>query len=312
MHVGKLIVFSALSFALPLLLALVLMPSFFGELRFDSSPGRNRNGLSLYRPSAVSKSSARAAPDSVAEHPVDILTSAGGSSGSTPDPIQGFVALAGSNQLDPGQLLRNSGGASPDALFMLSLELSVTDVERLDGRTRLMLKYADTEKPYAGWGIALKRSELALRPEVYWQGPDGAGGWFSFGELELQAKDTIRLTLLASKDSLSLLSEQSSDEAGKPVQSKFLGGFPLTGKAFPESDEAISLFSKIVDDKSALHLNSFEVGILPARDFRESLAANASSELSVKGLREKSEVKYSYPSGQRAAPSSKASRSLPS
>ncbi len=144
-------------------------------------------------------------------------------------------------------------------LFVVSFSIKLSQIPRLGSRQKLIYKYAANSPPYAGWALALHRTKTSLRPEVYWQGAAGKGGWYTFDEVALDTNAWFTLTLLGksgkfislyledgslrngARSSQPGLSERELSEAAHLAKHdvshvRFLGGFDVDDVMTPESD----------------------------------------------------------------------------
>jgi len=96
------------------------------------------------------------------------------------------VSIASRDNLDP----------SPENNFLVSFYVRLEQLPEVGARQHLIGKYA-YKIPYEGWAVGLRRLATSVRPEVYWRGQDGSGGWFSFDEMVFEKNEWYAFTVAA-------------------------------------------------------------------------------------------------------------------
>lgn len=144
---------------------------------------------------------------------------------------------------------------SAGAPFIVSVAFQLEELPTKRKRRKLIYKYDADKAPYQGWALALHRLTTSLRPELYWQGADGKGGWYSFEELKLTPGKRYAVTLYAAPGrSISLFIEELRGEGGgggaergekDPVSrgAVFLGGFELPADQLPATESELFVMS---------------------------------------------------------------------
>lgn len=232
----RLALLSLLGFAIPIACGLLLAPKLF---RFTNTAPSDRVGPSGY-PWAMS---ALDRPD--AHQPDDP---------SVPqDALSGIRSVASDRQLDPQQ-----GG-----YFVASFVVTMTSPPRTGKRQKFLWKYGGEKGTNPGWAIALRRFSTSIRPEVYWQGNDGKGGWYLFDRVRLRYGHWFALTFVARPgEFLSMYAQEvgpvdsveirpvaasDGDDAIGSDNPRFLGGYGLQGVTIDASPEVLSLAPRVFD-----------------------------------------------------------------
>lgn len=86
-------------------------------------------------------------------------------------------------------------------LFLVSFAFRLDSLPTVGRRQNVIAKYLKNEQPYTGWAIAFNHFPTSLRPEVYWRGKNGTGGWFTFDRVEVELNRWYSLTLLVEHES---------------------------------------------------------------------------------------------------------------
>ena len=166
----KLVLTAFVGFCVPIGLALLVAPQLFPralDARSVSGEAYSRAALGI--------------PAEGGE--ADRLPDADGpSQGSAP-----FRTIATDRRLDP----------EPGKVFVVSFLFRVENLPRQGKRQKIIYKYDNEHKPFAGWAIALRRLDSSTRPEVYWQSAAGDGGWFSFDHFNLKKRTWYAATFTA-------------------------------------------------------------------------------------------------------------------
>ena len=137
---------------------------------------------------------------------------------------------------------------APDQNFLVSFYVRLDQSLDLNKRQHLLGKYA-FRAPYEGWAVGVRRVETSLRPEVYWRGPDGSGGWYAFDEMQFIPNEWYAFTVTAKPgEYLNLFYQQVP---GGPVAASeglqndspvvFAGGYDLATVVTPRTDDDFKL-----------------------------------------------------------------------
>ena len=180
------------------------------------------------------------------------LTSSRGEQ-NTKAPAQGPVALALFEKGAHAEVVSNRAlDPRSDQTFLLSFWVRFERDPEVGQRQNIIAKYHSEKYPYAGWAFAVNRLSTSLRPQVYWKGRDGSGGWFTFGEAEMRSGSWYAFYLLAKPGEfislfLKPLGQNISGEQGVDLDLKeveFLGGHELKVDAVPLTDSSLILGTK--------------------------------------------------------------------
>lgn len=98
-----------------------------------------------------------------------------------------YVSVASDETLDP----------LPGKAFLVSFIMHFERLPEKGNQQKIVYKYASNNAPYPGWAVAVRHRESSLRPEVYWRGADGNGGWFAFEEIEFDTGACYAVSLIA-------------------------------------------------------------------------------------------------------------------
>jgi hypothetical protein len=204
--VWKAFVWSVVGFLLPVLLGVALLPRLF-----------NRTLELSTQVSSVSRNLSAASSEDVSDlHFQESI-------------VKDFVEIPIEKSQFVSNPLADTNHNSIGKIVQVSFKIE--KLPEVGKRARILLNYLYDTPPYKGWALAVRRLPASIRPEVYWQGEDGKGGWFTFGDLEISVGDVLNLTFLATKNSILGLSANiykegalSLEKASKP---KFLGGFDV-------------------------------------------------------------------------------------
>lgn len=142
-------------------------------------------------------------------------------------------------------------GLDPRAgtVFVASAVVRFAELPEIGARQRVFYKYASSSWPYPGWGLAVRRLPASLRPEVYWQGSSGEGGWYTFGDIEISTSSWYSFSFLVQDGSyLSLywekLGEVDGQDSGKKHRRsavRYSGGFQLDDIDSPRTDAPLQV-----------------------------------------------------------------------
>jgi hypothetical protein len=108
-----------------------------------------------------------------------------------------------------------------EKVYLISFLLSIEDPPAPNVRVRLITSYDAGNKPYAGWGFAIKNFNTSIRPEIYWRGSGGKGGWYPFSPIDLSSKSNFFI-VFKPRSFISLFSKSSSAEL------RFLGAYDIS------------------------------------------------------------------------------------
>lgn len=104
-------------------------------------------------------------------------------------------------------------------------------------RQNIITKYQADREPYPGWSVAIKNLGTSLRLQVYWQGLQGKGGWYSFEDLGLSLGRWYSISLVKTDTGEILLTVEDASENNI----RFAGGL-----AIPEVGNPISSTSFVI------------------------------------------------------------------
>lgn len=138
-------------------------------------------------------------------------------------------------------------------LFLVSFAFRLDSLPVVGRRQNVIAKYLKNERPYTGWAIAFNHFPTSLRPEVYWRGKNGTGGWFTFDRIEIELNRWYAMTLLVENEShMNLYFERLAkaedafgivEEDLLPVEDfqqqdgvVFLGGYDITQVRTPKTN----------------------------------------------------------------------------
>ncbi len=129
--------------------------------------------------------------------------------------------------------------------FLVSFIVSLERLPNEGQRQHLVGKYTN-RAPYEGWAVGVRKLTTSLRPEVYWRGQDGSGGWMSFDEAKLKPQTPYALTLVARPGQFAALfyqelqanSDGGFDSVGKPT---YAGAQELLGVRTPKTEAPLNV-----------------------------------------------------------------------
>lgn len=84
-----------------------------------------------------------------------------------------------------------------DELFLVSFMLRFDTLPLVGKRNNIVAKYERDRQPYPGWAVAVHRLSTSVRPEVYWRGEDGKGGWLTFADVEFLPNRWYAMSVVA-------------------------------------------------------------------------------------------------------------------
>ncbi len=140
-------------------------------------------------------------------------------------------------------------------IFVVSFRFSFSRLPvRYERRMRLISKYdAQAASPFPGWVIAVRPMKTSVRPEIYWQTPDGTGGWFTFEKFDLLPMKIYQGTLIVKPgEQMSLFMGEVSDlpsgetSTGELSSSdNFMGGYSLRGMGVPATTQPVKFAASL-------------------------------------------------------------------
>ncbi len=140
--------------------------------------------------------------------------------------------------------------------FLVSVTFRPQQVPPVGARVLLVSKYVAEASPHRGWAIGLRALDTSLRPEVYWRGANGEGGWFTFEKIELTIGRVYSLSLFAQGDNfLNLFFEELQNDDlriyGPENKSSsfsgaayYLGGYDISEITSPETSASLEIGSQ--------------------------------------------------------------------
>ena len=119
-----------------------------------------------------------------------------------------------------------------DKNFIVSSLIRFEAFPQKGNRHTFVSKYDGKKYPYPGWAFALHNLGTSMRPEIYWRGVSGRGGWYAFERVRLREKRWYSFSIVSRpRDYLSLYlqpfhktSAGSLEPTGDVV---FLGGYDV-------------------------------------------------------------------------------------
>lgn len=265
----KLVLTACVGFSVPIGLALLVAPQLFPR----AIDARTFSGEAYSRAALGIPSGAREAdrlPD--ADGPSAAATGAQDSSGTAAS----VRTVATDRGFDP----------EPGKVFVVSFLFRVENLPRQGKRQKIIYKYDNDKKPFAGWAIALRRLDSSTRPEVYWQSGAGDGGWYSFDHFNLKKRTWYAATFTARPgDYMNLYIREfptmpdgtpdrtPADESDEPSvgvtpvgEVVFSGGYALTGIETPVTDAPLQ-FAARQSGGGEMRLELAELAIGAHEDF---------------------------------------------
>ncbi len=171
----------------------------------------------------------------------------------------------------------------PGKVFVVSFLFRIEELPRQGKRQKIVYKYDNDTKPFAGWAIALRRLDSSTRPEIYWQSARGDGGWYSFDHFNLKKRTWYAATFTARPgDYMNLYlrefptlpdgtpdrsSAEDADEIGlTPVgEVVFSGGYSLSGIETPVTSAPLLFAAR--QNRGEMRLELAELAIGANEDF---------------------------------------------
>jgi hypothetical protein len=105
--------------------------------------------------------------------------------------------------------------------FLISVMLKIDQLPNTDARQKIVSKYNDNQ-PLIGWAVALRRYNDIVRPEVYYRGKDGKGGWYPFEAVQIDPNLWYNLSLIVNPEHWMVLFW----EPARPGAENVLGDWP--------------------------------------------------------------------------------------
>lgn len=141
----------------------------------------------------------------------------------------------------------SSYAASPEEgkYFILSVGFEIQALPK--SRVSIVSQMSGGNNP-VGYGLSIKAFETSYRPQIYWHGGDGKGGFFTFGDFEFRPRQRYVMTIIGRPgEYISLYLEERGRvpredyPLGEPSKRvRFLGGHELTGIATPSRAGSIN------------------------------------------------------------------------
>lgn len=213
----RLAIFSVVGFLTPICLALVISPFLFDHSRPNSH----------LTPEEISQQYARARLDP------DSTDAQGQGEGEPPLELApaSFKEVNDAREIDPGDKYA----------FVVSAKVRFSQLPEVGKRERLFFKYAVNQKPYSGWALALRRWPGSVRPEVYWRDSQGKGGWYTFGDVNLNEGQWYSFTFVVEEGvALSMyISPYSEQQPHLPLSKAFVGGVSIAEVSQPKSLDSL-------------------------------------------------------------------------
>lgn len=221
MPTSRLILLSILGFLTPICLALIISP-----FVFEREP--NFKAYARARLAADTERKLKSEQPQKADVPAELERSS-------------FQKISSSDTIDP----------SNDSIFLVSTRVRFLKLPEVGQRERLFYKYSVDEKPYAGWALALRRWPGSVRPEVYWRDAQGNGGWFAFGDVEIDEGVWYTFTFVV--EGARALSLYVNEANKKSTFSQYVGGVSIDQVALPASKDPLFLAPVIDTATRGLH-----------------------------------------------------------
>ena len=96
-----------------------------------------------------------------------------------------FASIASGSEMDP---IAGKG-------FLLSVLVRIDQLPNNDQRQKIVSKFVETQ-PLVGWSLALRRYNGIVRPEVYYRGNNGKGGWYPFEQVQIDPNAWYNVSLI--------------------------------------------------------------------------------------------------------------------
>lgn len=138
-----------------------------------------------------------------------------------------------------------------DKTFLISVVVRFHQLPRPKERQKIVYKYSRDIRPYPGWALTVKSFGTHFRPEVYWQGLKGKGGWYTLGEIDIGEGQSYSISLLAREGQfLSGYIERLPEPGEKNAvnlkvqrEASFVGGYDVSKTKDVRSDKALGVRS---------------------------------------------------------------------
>ena len=145
--------------------------------------------------------------------------------------------------------IKDSAGLDPlsDQFFMLAFKVKFKKLPSVGHRQNIIEKYEAATFPYSGWSFGVSQLGTSFRPEFYWRGSEGKGGWYTFSDFKAEANRWYSFAVLARGENYASLFMETV--ASKP---KFLGGVSLKDVKNPVSNSDL-LLGAVREGEIAFH-----------------------------------------------------------
>jgi hypothetical protein len=110
------------------------------------------------------------------------------------------------------------------------------DPPSIGDRNILLLKYDSGSKTRSGYGLALSRVGESVRPEVYWRGPEGKGGWYAFPDMPFIPSTWFAL-ILSFREGKYLGLHTTNLLGDENPEIRLLGGYDVTDVGIPANQD---------------------------------------------------------------------------
>lgn len=163
--------------------------------------------------------------------------------------------------------------------FILSVAFELEHTPRPPQRITIVSKVVNFGRSPNGFGLSLKAFNTSVRPQVYWSGADGSGGFYTFGDISFKARQRYVLTLVAfPKRFLALYIEPrsstpTSQQALGDISGKirFLGGQEISNVSTPKNNAELNYKSpEDYGEARSERANVLGVLIATPRSFKDS------------------------------------------
>ena len=209
----KVVLFSTIGLVLPVLIAVIAAPFFFNHI----------SGSAPYVRGLLDQKQDTLTSLAVLDPVLSLV-----------EPSSEFREMGSSPQLNP----------SENRLFIVAAVVRLSDFPHRNERQRVFYKYSAETNPYPGWAFAIHRSASSIRPQVYWQGLSGKGGWLTFAEVPLSSGGWYSFALVAQGGEFVSLYWQKLTQvedgtfvADSPV--RFCGGFEISDVGLASSEDPL-------------------------------------------------------------------------
>ena len=147
--------------------------------------------------------------------------------------------------------------------FLLSAEFKIFGSNGNNIRHILMHRYRDDRAPYYGWAVAVKVFNSKFRPQLYYRNHRGAGGWFSFNEVNFNEGENFGLFVGVNpgKYATAYLVRKNDQILENESGVEFLGGIDLTDISIinPKGELAVN---RVTTEQDGVHVevSTFFIG----------------------------------------------------